>query len=155
MLLLVLAPGARGLALNALNTVIFAHAGALALARARREHDAQWGWRGIAAGLFAQTLNQAWATFSILRYGTAPPFPSWGDLLSILTLILIAISLLAWPLASASGSERWRKGLDGLGAGMAHDLNNALATIRACAELAMARPTFRSPDPAPRSNRSS
>ncbi|WP_285570160.1 sensor histidine kinase [Geothrix limicola] len=117
-LLLVLAPGARGLALNALNTIIFAHAGILALARARKERDARWGWQGIAAGLFAQTLNQAWATFSILRYGTAPPFPSWGDLLSVLTLILIAASLLAWPLASASGSERWRKGMDGLGAGM-------------------------------------
>ncbi|HJV48255.1 MAG TPA: hypothetical protein VJ549_03170, partial [Geothrix sp.] len=117
-LLLALHPGARGLALNALNTALFAHAGALALARARREPEARIGWWGIAAGLFAQAVNQAWATYAILRYGAAPAFPYWGDLFSLLTLILIAASLLAWPLASGSGSERWRKGMDGLGAGL-------------------------------------
>ena len=54
-----------------------------------------------------------------------------------------------------------------LGAGMAHDLNNTLATVRACAELARmkledgqspeswARPGSRSSAPAPRSSRSS
>jgi signal transduction histidine kinase len=115
---LILAPGVRGLGLNALNTVIFAHAGLLALSRSRRERIAHWGWLGIALGLFAQALNQAWATLHMVWRGSPPPFPSWGDSLSFLSLGLIAPSLLAWPLASMSGSERLRKGMDGLGAAM-------------------------------------
>jgi len=115
---LLLAPGIRGIGLNFLNTLIFAHAGLLTLGRSRRERVAHWGWRGIAMGLFAQALNQGWATFHMLWHRIPPPFPSWGDLLSFLSLGLIAASLLAWPLASTSGSERLRKGMDGLGAAM-------------------------------------
>lgn len=115
---LFLTSGTRGLGLNALNTLIFAHAGILTWQRSHREPSAHGGWRGISAGLFAQTLNQAWATFHILLHGAPPPFPSWADLCSMLSLTLIAGSLLAWPLTSASGSERLRKGMDGLGAAM-------------------------------------
>jgi signal transduction histidine kinase len=109
---------ARGLALNSLNTVVFFHAGLLGLARSRREAIARWGWRVFAFGLFAQAINQGWASLYMLRFKDPPPFPDWADLLSYLSLILIIATLLAWPLASASGSERIRKGLDGLGAAL-------------------------------------
>lgn len=115
---LFLATESRGLGLNLLNTLIFFHAGLLTAGRARRETSAHTGWLGIALGLFSQGINQAWASFFILKHGTPPPFPSWGDLFSILSLCLIGGSLLAWPLTSASGSERLRKGMDGLGAAM-------------------------------------
>jgi len=110
---------ARGIGLNFLNTVIFAHAAWLTFRRSRCEPSARWGWRGISLGLLAQALNQGWATYHMLRHGAPPPFPSWTDLFSFLSLGLIAPSLLAWPLVSASGSERLRKGMDGLGAAMA------------------------------------
>jgi len=110
-----LAPNHRGLALNGLNAVLFAHAGLVTWHRARSERNADWGWRGIGLGLLAQAINQAWATIHTLLQGSPPPFPSWGDSFSILSLGLIAPSLLAWPLASASGSERLRKGMDGMG----------------------------------------
>ena len=115
---LLLAPAARGLGLNALNTLVFAHAGLLTLARSRREPEARRGWWLLALGLFAQVLNQGWATLHMHRHGSPPPFPSWGDLFSLLSLGLIIASLLVWPLTPASGSERWRKGLDGLGAAL-------------------------------------
>jgi signal transduction histidine kinase len=115
---LLLPASARGLGLNALNTLVFAHAGLLTLARSRREPDARRGWRLFSLGLFAQAINQGWATLHMFRHGPPPPFPSWGDLFSFLSLALIIASLLAWPLASASGSERWRKGMDGLGAAL-------------------------------------
>lgn len=115
---LFLASEARGLWLNLLNTLIFTQAGILTLSRSRRETPARGGWLGIALGLFAQSINQAWASYFIVRHGAPPPFPSWGDLFSILSLCLIAGSLLIWPLTSASGSERLRKGMDGLGAAM-------------------------------------
>ncbi len=113
---LLLAPATRGLGLNALNALVFAHAGLLTLARTRREPDARRGWWLFSLGLFAQAINQVWATLHMFRHGAPPPFPGRGDLLSILSLGLIIASLLAWPLAATSGSERWRKGLDGLGA---------------------------------------
>jgi len=109
---------ARGLGLNALNTLVFAHAGLLTFARSRREPDARRGWWLFSLGLFAQSINQGWATLHMFRRGAPPPFPTWGDLLSFLSLGLIIASLLAWPLTSASGSERWRKGMDGLGAAL-------------------------------------
>ncbi|NWJ39435.1 MAG: HAMP domain-containing histidine kinase [Geothrix sp.] len=115
---LLLAPAARGLGLNSLNTLVFAHAGLLTLERSRREPDAQRGWWLFSLGLFAQAINQGWATLHMFRHGTPPPFPAWGDLFSFLSLGLIIASLLAWPLTSASGSERWRKGMDGLGAAL-------------------------------------
>ncbi len=113
---LALAPGTRGLGLNFLNTLVFAHAALITLGRSSREASAHWGWRSMALGLFAQAINQGWATFYMSRHGTPPPFPAWSDLFSILSLILIITSLLAWPLSSASGSDRLRKGMDGLGA---------------------------------------
>lgn len=115
---LALAPGARGLALNVLNTLIFAHAGFLTLRRSQREWSAHWGWRGIAAGLFAQAINQGWASLYMLHHRVPPPFPDWSDLFSVFSLVLIIPSLLVWPLASTSGSEQWRKGMDGLGAAL-------------------------------------
>jgi len=115
---LFLPAAARGLGLNALNTLVFAHAGLLTLGRSRREPDARRGWRLFSLGLFAQSINQAWATLHMFRHGAPPSFPAWGDLLSFLSLGLIIASLLAWPLAAASGSERWRKGMDGLGAAL-------------------------------------
>ncbi|WLT30023.1 sensor histidine kinase [Geothrix sp. PMB-07] len=113
-----LAPHARSLGLNLLNTLAFFQASAQALGRARREPMARRGWQVLSAGLFAQSVNQAWATIHMMRLGNPPPFPSWADLFSLLSLTLIASALLAWPLASASGSERLRKGMDGLGAAM-------------------------------------
>lgn len=116
---ILLAGEARSLGLNLLNTLIFAHAGLLMLARAARETPAARGWRRLALGFFAQACNQAWATVHMLRHAEPPPYPNWGDLGSVLTLILVISALLAWPLASGSGSERLRKGLDGLGAALA------------------------------------
>lgn len=113
---LLLSPGTRGLGLNLLNTLLFAHAGILMMGRSRLEKAAIWGWRLFATGLFAHAFNQGRATFYMLRHKVPPPFPGWGDLFSFLSLGLIIASLLAWPLASTSGSERLRKGLDGLGA---------------------------------------
>ena len=113
-----LSPSARGLGLNALNTLIFAHAGLLTFTRSSREPDARRGWRLITLGLLAQATNQGWATLHMFRHEAPPSFPAWGDLFSFLSLGLIIASLLAWPLTSASGSERWRKSLDGLGAAL-------------------------------------
>ena len=113
-----LARESRGLWLNLLNTAVFMHAGILALARAHRERTAARGWRLFGLGLAAQASNQALAAFHMLRHAVPPPFPAWGDLLSFLSLGLIIATLLAWPLASATGSERLRKGLDGLGAAL-------------------------------------
>lgn len=114
----VLPPDARGLGLNALNTLVFAHAGLLTFTRSSREPDAQRGWRLITLGLLAQATNQGWATLHMFRHEAPPAFPAWGDLFTFLSLGLIIASLLAWPLTSASGSERWRKSLDGLGAAL-------------------------------------
>lgn len=108
----------RGLGLNALNALVFAHAGLLSAGRGRRESGARRGWLLFSLALFAQALNQAWASLHMARHGTAPPFPAWGDLFSLLSLGLIITALLTWPLASASGSERWRKSMDGLGAAL-------------------------------------
>lgn len=113
-----LAPAARSLSLNLLNTLVFLQAGAYAFGRSRREPVARGGWKTLGLGLAAQAINQGWATLSMVLRGCPPPFPSWGDLFSLLSLALIASALLAWPLASASGSERLRKGMDGLGAAM-------------------------------------
>lgn len=115
---LLLPSSLRGLVLNALNTILFTQAGWFALARSRKERVALWGWRGLALGLFSQAINQGWATVYMMWYGTPPPFPAAGDLFSILCLALIGLGLLTWPLTSTSGSERLRKGLDGLGAGL-------------------------------------
>lgn len=108
-------PGPRALFLNALNLAVFLQAGLYMLARSQREPSAALGWRLLGLSLFAQACAQGWATVSILVAGAAPRFPSWGDSLSVLSLGLVIASLLAWPLASTSGSERLRKGLDGLG----------------------------------------
>ena len=115
---LALSAWGRGLGLNLLNTLIFLHAGLLAAARSHRKPTTAWGWRTFALGLFAQACNQGWASFHMLRYGAPPSFPGWGDLFSFLSLGLVISALLVWPLASASGSERLRKGLDGLGAAL-------------------------------------
>ena len=108
----------RSLGLNFLNTVVFTHAGLATLSRSSRETSAAWGWRLFGLGLMAQAFNQAWATWHIVRHAAPPPFPAWGDIFSILSLGLLISALLAWPLASTSGSERLRKGLDGLGAAL-------------------------------------
>lgn len=113
-----LAAWERSFCLNLLNTIIFLHVGTAALQRSHREPIATWGWRMFAWGNFAQAANQGWASFHMLRFKTPPAFPGWGDLLSYVCLGSVIATLLAWPLASASGSERVRKGLDGLGAGL-------------------------------------
>ena len=109
---------ARGLGLNLLNTLVFTHGSLLALGRSRREPGAARGWQLLGWGLLAQALNQGWATLHMLRHTVPPSFPGWGDVGTILSLGLSAAALLAWPLASASGSERLRKGLDGVGAAL-------------------------------------
>ena len=113
-----LGPGPRELTLNCLNLAVFTHAGILSLHRSQREATAHWGWRAIALGLLAQAVNQGWAILHMLRHGVPPPFPSGGDLFSLLSLALFITSLLAWPLTSTTGSERLRKGVDGLGAAL-------------------------------------
>ncbi len=115
---LLLGPGPRELTLNVVNLAVFIHAGILSLLRSQREVTAHWGWRAIAMGLLAQAVNQGWATLYMIKHGVPPPFPSWGDLFSILSLVLFIVSLLAWPLTSTTGSERLRKGVDGLGAAL-------------------------------------
>jgi signal transduction histidine kinase len=108
----------RSLGLNLLNSLVFLHASLLALRRSQHHSAATWGWRALALGLLAQAGNQLWASLHLLRFKAPPPFPYWGDLLSYLSLALIIASLLAWPLTSTTGSERIRKGLDGLSAGL-------------------------------------
>ena len=112
---LALPVAARDIALNLLNATIFGAAGAAAFHRARREPEAAWGWNLLGLALAAQFLTQVWALHSLLRYGQPPAFPSLGEAFSFLSLGLTIAALLAWPLTSASGSERLRKGLDGLG----------------------------------------
>ncbi|MFN7957424.1 MAG: ATP-binding protein [Holophagaceae bacterium] len=114
----VLAPAFRGLGLNALNALVFAHVGLLSAGRSVDEPEARRGWRLMSCGLFAQAVNQGWACLHMARHGAPPAFPAWGDLFSFLSLGFIIASLLAWPLASASGSERWRKSMDGLAAAL-------------------------------------
>jgi signal transduction histidine kinase len=109
----------RDIALNLLITAVFLLATLTALDRARREPAAGRGWRFFAAAMAAQSGAQALALVFLLRHGTPPPFPSPGEIFAFLSLALIIASLLVWPLASASGSERLRKGLDGLGLAIA------------------------------------
>lgn len=105
----------RDIVLNALNATVFLLAGGAALLRSRREPAAALGWRLLGVAMAAQVCTQAWALLSLLRYGRPPAFPSVGEIFSFLSLGLVIAALLAWPLASATGSERLRKGLDGLG----------------------------------------
>jgi signal transduction histidine kinase len=86
--------------------------------RARREPNARWGWWAFALALAAQGCTQAWATVHMLLRGTEPPFPSGADACSVLSLSLIITGLVLWPLASPTGTDRLRKGLDGLGAAL-------------------------------------
>jgi len=109
----------RDVVLNLLNTAVFLLAALTALDRARREPAARKGWRFLAAAAMAQFCTQALALAFLLRHGAPPPFPSTGEVFAFLSLGLVIASLLAWPLASASGSERLRKGLDGLALGVA------------------------------------
>ncbi|HEX9010386.1 MAG TPA: HAMP domain-containing sensor histidine kinase [Holophagaceae bacterium] len=108
-------PGAREVLIDLLNTAVFAHAAALLGARARKEPLAGAGWRLIGLGMAAQASAQAWAAFILIGSGRHPAFPSWLEGLSFLSLGLTITGLLAWPLASGPGSERLRKGMDGLG----------------------------------------
>jgi signal transduction histidine kinase len=112
---LALPPGLREIVLDLLNTAAFLHAAILPLRRARREPSAATGWRLLGLGMGAQAVAQAWATAILLHSGSHPAFPSWGEAFSFLSLGLVIAALLAWPLASATGSERLRKGMDGLG----------------------------------------
>ncbi|GLH68874.1 hypothetical protein GETHPA_04070 [Geothrix rubra] len=112
---LALNPGFREILLDLLNTAVFAHAAALLWARARREPEAGAGWRLLGLGMAAQAAAQGWGAFILIGSGRHPVFPSWLEGFSFLSLGLTIAALLAWPLASAAGSERLRKGLDGLG----------------------------------------
>ena len=112
---LALAPVSRTVLLDGLNLAVFLQAGIHMLLRSKREVSAALGWRLLGLGMLAQSGAQGWATLSILTTRRDPGFPSWGDTASLLSLGLVIAALLAWPLASASGSERLRKGLDGLG----------------------------------------
>lgn len=112
---LFLGPGLREGLLDLLNAAVFAHSAALLWLRSNREIPASLGWRLLSLGMGAQAITQIWATVVLLRFGKHPPFPSWGEAFSFLCLGLVVAALLAWPLASTSGSERLRKGLDGLG----------------------------------------
>jgi signal transduction histidine kinase len=116
---LVLSATARDILLNVLNTTVFLLAALAALGRAQREPIAALGWRLVGGSMAAQCVSQALALSFLLRHGAPPPFPSTGEGFSFLSLGLVIASLLAWPLASASGSERLRKGLDGLGLAIA------------------------------------
>lgn len=115
---LLLGPGPRELTLNCVNLAVFTHAAVLSLFRSQQEVTAHWGWQAIALGLLAQAINQGWAVLYMMKHGVPPPFPSSGDLFSVLSLTLFITSLLAWPLTSTTGSERLRKGVDGLGAAL-------------------------------------
>ncbi len=115
---LALQAGLREALLDLLNTAVFLHAAILLWARARREPAAGRGWRLLGLGMAAQAMAQAGALAILLDSGQHPPYPSWGEAFSFLSLGLAAAALLAWPLASASGSERLRKGLDGFGIGL-------------------------------------
>ncbi|HEX4846089.1 MAG TPA: hypothetical protein VFV26_07695, partial [Geothrix sp.] len=110
---------ARDIVLNLLNTSVFLLASLTAMDRARREPAAGKGWRLLAVAMAAQFCAQALALAFLLRHKSPPPFPSAGELFAFLSLGLILASLLAWPLASTTGSERLRKGLDGLALGVA------------------------------------
>lgn len=101
--------------LDLLVAAVFCQGGILALRRAGREASAAAGWRLFATGLFSQGITQVLAFGHLALRGSAPEFPAWTDLFSYLSLALIGAGLLAFPLASASGSERLRKGVDGLG----------------------------------------
>ena len=105
----------RDIVLNLLNASVFLLAAITALRRAHREPAAAQGWRLVGMGMAAQVCAQAWALYSLFRYGQPPLFPSVGEVFSFISLGLVIAALLAWPLASAGGSERLRKGLDGLG----------------------------------------
>ncbi|HJV48643.1 MAG TPA: ATP-binding protein [Geothrix sp.] len=48
------------------------------------------------------------------RTGQAPSFPTIGDAAAFLSLGMVGLALLLWPLATEQGSERLRKGLDGM-----------------------------------------
>ena len=112
---LALRSGSGELLLDLLNTAVFTHAAMLLWSRAHRGSAAGAGWRLLSLGMAAQAAAQAGAAFILLSSGRHPAFPSWLEGFSFLSLGLTITALLAWPLASATGSERLRKGLDGLG----------------------------------------
>lgn len=112
---LALPPVSRTVFLDGLNLAVFLQAGVHMFLRSRREPSAAQGWRLLGLSMLGQAYAQGWATLSILTTRRDPGFPSWGDTFSLLSLGLVIVALLTWPLASASGSERLRKGLDGLG----------------------------------------
>jgi hypothetical protein len=108
-------PVGQVIGLNALNTLVLCHTGLLAFQRAGREPQAATGWRLLGLGAILSACNELWAILFQILHGAPPPFPAWGEWFSYLCLALVIAALMAFPLASTSGSERLRKGLDGLG----------------------------------------
>ncbi len=115
-----LPPGLRlANALNLLNFLVFFQAALAAWRRSSLQPASRTEWRFIATCFLAQTLCQAYPLLVAFRTNRLPEFPSPGDGLALLALLLMGLALAAWPRMSREGSEHLQKGLDALGLGLA------------------------------------